>query len=253
MASAETFTLGFKNSYQTVSRLWFSATSDWCDVTSGVSQGSVLDPFLFVVFINDLPDCVSREKVFKLFAYDSKLLTTIKDQSDVNRFQSDLLAVGKWTRTWQMEFNIKRCKHMRFSPNNDLLDVSYYMKEDNIGNKSQTVLTMRVSERELEFQVSSDLKNRELAEMATAKENIVFGMLRNSFTSSDPVLWKRFYTTYVRPHLEFSIQAWNPYMKGTIETLEQFQSRITRIQLVIKKYDYAERCRILGLTSLKER
>ena len=46
--------------------------------------------------------------VFKLVADDSKLLTTIKDQSDVNRFQPDLLAVGKWTRTWQMELNIKK-------------------------------------------------------------------------------------------------------------------------------------------------
>ena len=65
--------------------------------------------------------------VFKLVADDSKLLTTIKDQSDVNRFQPDLLAVGKWTRTWQMELNIKKCKYMRFSPNNDSLNVSYYM------------------------------------------------------------------------------------------------------------------------------
>ena len=108
-----------------------------------------------MVFINDLPDCVSKETVFKLFADDSKLLTTIKDQSEVNRFQSDLLAVVKWTRTWQTELNIKKCKHMRFSPNNDSLGVSYYMEEeDNIGNLRQTVLKMSVSERDLGIQVS---------------------------------------------------------------------------------------------------
>ena len=77
-------------------------------------------------------------------------------------------------------------------------------KEDNIGNLRS------FSERDLGIQVSSDLKNREQAEMAAAKANKVFGMLKNSFTSRDPVLWKRLYTTYVRPH-EFSIQAWNSY------------------------------------------
>ena len=89
--------------------------------------------------------------------------------------------------------------------------------------------------------------------MAAAKANRVLGMLKHSFTSRDFVLWKRLYTTYVRPHLEFSIEVWNPYMKGDIKTLEQVQRRATRIPHVLKKYNYAARCRILGLTSLKER
>ena len=76
------------------------ASSEWCDVTSGVPQGIVLGPILYVVFINDLPECVSNETTFKLFADDSKLLTTVRDQSDRNRFQTDLLEVCSWTRTW---------------------------------------------------------------------------------------------------------------------------------------------------------
>ena len=152
-----------------------------------------------------------------------------------------------------MELNIKKLKHMRFAAINDSTDVSYYMEEDDyVGKLRQPVLVRSVSERDLGLQVSSDLINREQAEMDAAKANRGLGMLKNSFTSRDPVLWKRLYATYVRPHLEFSIQVWNPYMKGDIKTLEQVQRRATRIPHILKKYNLAARCRVLDLTSLKE-
>ena len=78
-------------------------------------------------------------------------------------------------------------------------------------------------------------------------------MLKNAFTSRDPSLWKRLYTTYVRPHLEFAIQAWNPYRTRDIKTLEDIQRRATRIPHDLKRYSYPTRCRKLGLTSLRER
>ena len=77
-------------------RVVLGDNSSDCYVTSGVPQGSVV-PLLFFVFINDLPECVSNETTFKLFADDSKLLTTVRNQSDRNRFQTDLLEVWSWT------------------------------------------------------------------------------------------------------------------------------------------------------------
>ena len=121
--------------------------------------------------------------------------------------------------------------------------------DDNVDNLMQTVLVRSVSERDLGVQVSSDLKNREKAEMAASKANRVLGMFKNSFTSRDPVIWK---STYVQLLFEFSIQSVNPYMKGDIKTLEQVQRRATRIPHILKKYNLAARCRVLDLTSLKE-
>ena len=78
-------------------------------------------------------------------------------------------------------------------------------------------------------------------------------MLRNAFTSRDPALWKRLYTIYVRPHLEFAVAAWNPQSKGCIGRLERVQRRATRIPSGSKGIVYSQRCIRLGLTSLEKR
>ena len=66
-------------------------------------------------------------------------------------------------------------------------------------------------------------------------------------------MWKKLYTAYVRPHLEFAVPVWNPYTEEDINTLEKIQRRATKISHNLKKFKYDQRCDILELTSLKER
>ena len=56
----------------------------------------------------------------------------------------------------------------------------------------------------------------------------VFGMLRNTFFSKDTELWRRLHTTYVKPHVEYSVQVWNPYAKKDIKTVGIVQRTATR-------------------------
>ena len=72
--------------------------SDWKDVLSGVPQGSVLGPLLFIIFINDLPDVV--KSLCKLFADDTKLIATISNPNDLTILQNDVDNLVEWADNW---------------------------------------------------------------------------------------------------------------------------------------------------------
>ncbi len=87
-------------------------TSEWSDVKSGVPQGSVLGPILFIIFINDMPENL-RSKIL-LYADDSKLILTIGGQVDVENTHTDIDKLVAWSEKWLMELNFDKCKVMKF-------------------------------------------------------------------------------------------------------------------------------------------
>ena len=89
-------------------------TSTSVPVTSGVPQGTVLGPILFLVYINDLPECISNSTV-RLFADDCILYRQIDSIADCVKLQDDLNALQHWEDMWLMTFNGKKCKTMRVS------------------------------------------------------------------------------------------------------------------------------------------
>ena len=85
--------------------------SDWSEVKSGVPQGSVLGPTLFILYINDLPDSISS--IAKIYADDTKILAKLKAnsyESDTAKLQNDIDNLVDWTNIWLMRLNIEKCK-----------------------------------------------------------------------------------------------------------------------------------------------
>jgi len=78
-----------------------NAKSDFCDVVSGVPQGSVLGPLLFLIYINDLPNFTHSPSL--LFADNTKTFRQISSHHD--QLQQDILALEKWLKLWQFNFN----------------------------------------------------------------------------------------------------------------------------------------------------
>ena len=82
-------------------------------VTSGVPQGTVLGPLLFLVYINDMPDCVSSTP--RLFADDCLLYRVVRSVADAAKLQQDLDQLQEWESTWLMEFNPDKCEVLRIT------------------------------------------------------------------------------------------------------------------------------------------
>ena len=91
-------------------------SSSWAKVISGIPQGSVLGPTLFVIFINDLPTVI--ESVAKIFADDTKVYGRVNNESDMKLLQDDIDKIWDWSFKWQLPFNADKCKSMHFGSSN---------------------------------------------------------------------------------------------------------------------------------------
>ena len=92
------------------------SNSSWSPVTSGIPQGSVLGPMLFVCYINDMPDVV--DSPIHMFADDTKIFRQMTAQSDQVTLQIDLRQLEAWTKKWQLRFNEEKCKVMHLGQYN---------------------------------------------------------------------------------------------------------------------------------------
>jgi hypothetical protein len=85
------------------------------DVVSSVPQGTVIGPLCFLIYINNLPNCVSPGTKTRLFADDALVYREINNPDDPIIFQHDLDALSKWGQEWQMSFNTNKCYTMHFT------------------------------------------------------------------------------------------------------------------------------------------
>ena len=173
----------------------FHIVNKWKSVLSGVPQGSVLGPILFLVYINDLEEGV-RGNILK-FADDTKLFTKTKEIGDKQNLQDDIDKLVKWSEKWQMLFNFGKCKCLHIGPGNT--SMNYEM--------GGTILSTTVKEKDLGVTMDANMKVSEQCRIAASKANQVLGMIRRNITYKDKSLIVPLYKAIVRPHLEYCIQA----------------------------------------------
>ena len=215
--------------------------SSWRKVKSGVPQGSVMGPTLFLVYINDLLDGLQSKG--KLFADDVKIYATIRGIEDSHQLQSDLNRLEEWSKKWLLKFNGEKCKVMSFGARNPKHDYTL----------DGAKLTHSDQEKDLGVLVTTDLKPSAQVSRAAACANSMLGRLRATFTCLNEITLPLLYKALVRPRMEFAIQAWSPYLKKDIEKLEKVQRRATKLIPTLAHLPYHDRLKHLGLTTLEER
>ena len=144
----------------------FPATSP---VTSGVPQGTVLGPLLFLVYINDLPSRVCS--TVRMFADNCLLYRTMKTVHDTNTLQSDLDSLQHWEKDWLMEFNPSKCEAITFTRKTRPVKAKY--------NLHGTTLETVTSAKYLGVHVSSKLTWNEHTDVTIKKASQTLNFVRS--------------------------------------------------------------------------
>lgn len=222
--------------------------SEWAEVISGVPQGSVLGPALFILYINDIDGVTTVATVISKFADDTKLICKVNVEEDSIKLQTEINNLYDWSMEWQMLFNSSKCKVMHFGRKNPQV---YYTMNGHA--PAGTVLDIVNVEKDLGVIIHTSLKPSKQCAVAAKKANMVLGQMSKAFTYRDRYTWIRLYKQYVRPHLEYAVQAWSPWTEEDINLLESVQKRAVKMTSGLKSQDYEGKLRELNLTTLQDR
>ena len=218
--------------------------SGWRDVSSGIPQGSVLGPSLFIVYINDLPETLHSES--KIFADDTKVHTEV-EEGGAERLQEDIDRLQEWSGAWQIQFNVDKCAVVHLGANNPKQD--YYMK---FGNTVQTIKKSD-GEKDLGVLVDEKLMFSKHIEAMVQKANKVLGILKRSFKHVPVKEYVMLYKSIVRSILEYANVVWNPILERDKDNIEKIQRRFTKSITQYCDLSYSQRLQSLNLPTLKFR
>ncbi len=216
--------------------------STWQAVSSGVPQGSILGPILFNIFINDLDEEVAATIVLK-FADDTKIGQVIETVQDREHLQHCLDKLCDWADRWGMRFNVAKCHVMHFGHSNPKF--TYRMNGAELAPTEE--------EKDLGVLVSCNLKVANQCDRAAQTATGVLAQILRAFTYRNKTTLPRLFRTYVRPHLEYAVQAWAPWQAGDIEKLEKVQKKMVAAVSGLKGNSYEDKLSELGMETLSAR
>ncbi len=216
--------------------------STWSDVTSGVPQGSVLGPLLFVIFINDLPDVVNCQ--IKIYADDTKIYKRVNSELEAADLQQDIDAIFRWSQDWQLLFHPDKCHVLHLGRDSILHDYKMGFAP-NITNLKTTQ-----QEKDLGVTIDHQLLFDKHCENIAAAANRLVGVMKRTFTHLDRTTFNLIYKGLIRPRLEYASAVWSPAQVKDIEKIEAVQRRATKSVKGMAELSYEERLKALKLPTL---
>jgi len=213
--------------------------SDTINCTSGVPQGSVLGPLLFLLYINDIPSKIEHSEC-RLYADDTLICSDAQNSS----LQKDIDELHKWSKIWKMPFNAGKCIHIQIGKSRP--DFTLYLGGVEIPS-SNTLKYLGIN-------FTSDLKWAAHITTITKKTNKTLGLLRRCLKGSSKKLKNLAFNTIAMPILEYASQVWSPYIKYLEKDLDRIHRSALRWIHRIPKYEsLSETIQSENIITLKER
>lgn len=192
--------------------------SETAPVVSGVPQGTVLGPLLFLIYINDLPDRVSSN--VRIFADDTLLYRTISSPNDSLELQRDLDSLQDWEDKWLMSFNPEKCEVLRITNKKTIIPHDYSIHGQN--------LKVVEKAKYLGLTISSKLCWKDHINNITKKANSTRGFIQRNLRTAPANVKTQAYQTFVRPSLEYASTIWDPPTKDLKNKVESVQRKAAR-------------------------
>ena len=215
--------------------------SSAASVISGIPQGTVLGPVLFVIYINDLLDKIDSEGL--MFADDTKIFHHISSYDDSLLLQNDIESLEDWASKWLLSFHPDKCHVLTIGKFENIQHAHRY---EICGNEIEHVF----DEKDLGVTLDGELRFDEHVTRKVRVANAIVGQIRRSFSYLDCNSFRRLYTAFVRPHLEYAQAVWSPHLRKQVNILENVQIRATKLVNGLGNLDYQERLKRLKLPTL---
>jgi len=189
-----------------------------CKVMSGVPQGTVLGPLLFLLFINDLPSVVDSQ--VRLFADDCLMYRPVYSVEDQVSLQRDLASLERWGDAWGMHFNANKCQIMSITRGKSHLIYFYSLS----GHFLESVQEAKY----LGITLSNSLSWSPHVDLTYNRANSTLGFLRRNLRRCPSKLKETAYITLIRTVMEYAAPIWDPVLSKDIHRLESVQRRAAR-------------------------
>jgi ribonuclease P/MRP protein subunit RPP40 len=201
-------------------------------VTSGVVQGSVLGPLLFVIFVNDLPNCISTHSW--LYADDLKLVGPASTPAD---------NIEAWSNRNQLPLCLTKSQCMHMGPSNNKHVYT-------IGGSAVPIVQQLT---DLGLTCTSDCSSVAHVRGIVGRASRTMGLMWRMFSSRKLTFFMRLFEAYIRPVMEYASSSWNSSRPGLVRELEAIQRRFTKRLRGLGSHTYEARLQHLSLQSLEAR
>ena len=217
-------------------------------VLSGVPQGTVLGPILFLIMMIDIDDSIKYSSVSS-FADDTRLRKGVKSVPNCDDLQSDINAISVWAEANKMKFNETKFEAIQYvyNLNNPVNPEHTYLTCDNSSIERKNIV------KDLGVQLSNDMNFSHHIETITRKARQMCGWVLRTFESREAKPLMVLFKSLVRSGLEYNCPLWNPSSATCINKIEAVQRTFTSKIKQCENMNYWERLKYLRITSLERR